>query len=75
MPDVLRWAGIAMLLLAAGLPFFLFAASYSWTPSLDIQARAYIWIAGAGIGAFGAAASAVPFGLARLLDRLTAGRP
>jgi len=73
MSDVLRWAGIAMLLLAVAAPFFLFAASFTWTRDLAIDARAYIWIAGAGVGAFGIAASAIPFGLARLLDHLSEG--
>lgn len=69
MPDVLRWAGIAMLLLAVALPGFLFIASFQWTDALAIQARAYIWIGGVGVGVFGAATAAVPFGLARLLDQ------
>jgi hypothetical protein len=68
MPDVLRWAGIAMLLLSVVVPGFLFVASYAWTAGLAIEARAYIWLAGVGVGAFGVAASAIPFGLARLLD-------
>lgn len=68
MPDVLRWAGIAMLLLSVAVPGFLFVASFRWTDGLALEARAYIWLAGVGVGAFGVALSAVPFGLARLLD-------
>jgi len=73
MPDVLRWAGIAMLLLAAALPGFVFAASYQLVA--DPGGRAYLWMLGALVAVFWAALAAIPFGLARVLDRLTAGRP